>query len=162
MATLTPALLRHRAGHKSYWRGLAYRDAVVSVVHHPRHVTGVVRGSSEYSITLTWDAEGNLRGTCACPYGEQGFFCKHCVAVGLVLLDRGETVPAPDAEDDELRTALTRLPRAALVEHLYEQAARDTALRERVLAEAEETTRATGIPNQPNGAFQGKVIPYRR
>ncbi|GGP46889.1 SWIM zinc finger family protein [Saccharothrix coeruleofusca] len=132
MSTLTSALLRHRAGHKSYWRGLAYRDAVVSLEVHPRHVTGVVVGTAEYEVSLAWDAEV-LVGSCSCPYGAEGFFCKHCVAVGLVLLARGLTVPPPDAEDSALRARLAELPPEVLADFLYEQAARDPALRARVM-----------------------------
>lgn len=132
MRTLTPALLRHHAGAKSYWRGLTYRDAVVELAVRSRHVDGVVIGAEPYRVSLAW-RDTHLTGTCSCPYGAQGFFCKHCVAVGLVLLDRGLTVPPPDAEDAELRDRLASLDHATLVELLYERAARDLALREEVM-----------------------------
>lgn len=63
-----------------------------------------------------------------------GFFCKHCVAVGLVLLDRGETVPPPDAEDVELKDVLRALPAEVLRDLLYEQAAGDLKLRARIIS----------------------------
>ncbi|QFZ22863.1 SWIM zinc finger family protein [Saccharothrix syringae] len=132
MQTLTPALLRHHAGAKSYWRGLTYRDAVVELAVLSRHVDGVVEGREPYRVSLAW-RDDRLTGTCSCPYGSQGFFCKHCVAVGLVLLDRGLTVPPPDAEDAELRDRLASLDHSTLVELLYERAARDVALREEVM-----------------------------
>ena len=133
--TLTTELLLHRAGTKSYWRGLTYRDAVLSLRVHSRHVAARVRGGEDavYLIELSWSGT-HLAGACSCPHGSEGFFCKHCVAVGLVLLDRGLTVPPPDAEDVELKDALRALPPEVLRELLYEQAAGDSALRSRIMS----------------------------
>ncbi|KOV81108.1 hypothetical protein ADL03_30410 [Nocardia sp. NRRL S-836] len=141
--TLTTELLLHRAGTKSYWRGLTYRDAVRALRVHSRHVTALVRGSEDalYSVELSW-AETHLAGACTCPHGSEGFFCKHCVAVGLVLLERGETVPPPDAEDVELRDRLRSLPAEVLRELLYEQAAGDLGLRSRIMKASREVERA--------------------
>lgn len=133
--TLTTDLLLHRAGTKSYWRGLTYRDAVQSLRVHSRHVAARVRGSDEaaYAVELSWSGT-YLVGECSCPHGSEGFFCKHCVAVGLVLLDRGETVPPPDAEDVELRDVLRALPAEVLRDLLYDQAAGDLKLRARIMS----------------------------
>ncbi|MET9225077.1 SWIM zinc finger family protein [Lentzea sp. NPDC003310] len=133
--TLTTELLLHRAGTKSYWRGLTYREAVLSLRVHSRHVAARVRGGDEdaYVVELSWSG-AQLVGSCSCPHGAEGFFCKHCVAVGLVLLDRGETVPPPDAEDVELKDVLRSLPPETLRELLYEQAAGDLKLRARIIS----------------------------
>ncbi|WP_154697415.1 SWIM zinc finger family protein [Lentzea guizhouensis] len=141
--TLTTDLLLHRAGTKSYWRGLTYRDSVRALRVHSRHVTALVRGSEDalYSVELSW-AETHLAGSCTCPHGAEGFFCKHCVAVGLVLLERGETVPPPDAEDVELRDRLRSLPAEVVRELLYEQAAGDLGLRARIMKAPKEVERA--------------------
>ncbi|GLZ35437.1 hypothetical protein Lesp02_76240 [Lentzea sp. NBRC 105346] len=129
MSTLTTDLLLHRAGAKSYWRGLTYRDAVRDLHVHSRHVAACVR---DYTVSLSWSST-QLVGECSCPHGVEGFFCKHCVAVGLVLLDRGGSVPPPDAEDVELRSVLGSLSAEALVELLYEHAGRDRVLRARIV-----------------------------
>lgn len=133
--TLTTELLLHRAGTKSYWRGLTYRDSVQSLRVHSRHVAARVRGGDDaaYVVQLSWSGT-HLVGACSCPHGSEGFFCKHCVAVGLVLLDRGETVPPPDAEDLELKDALRSLPAEVLRDLLYEQAAGDSKLRGRIIS----------------------------
>jgi uncharacterized Zn finger protein len=133
--TLTTELLLHRAGTKSYWRGLTYREAVLSLRVHSRHVAAQVRGGDEdaYAVELSWSG-ALLVGSCSCPHGSEGFFCKHCVAVGLVLLDRGETVPPPDAEDVELKDVLRSLPPDVLRDLLYEQAAGDSELRARIIS----------------------------
>lgn len=34
-----------------------------------------------------------LTADCSCPYGQEGNFCKHCVAVGLAVLAAGEDLP---------------------------------------------------------------------
>jgi uncharacterized Zn finger protein len=102
---------------------------------HSRHVTARVRGSDDtaYAVELSWSGT-HLVGTCSCPHGSEGFFCKHCVAVGLVLLDRGQTVPPPDAEDVELKDVLRALPAEVLRDLLYEQAAGDLKLRARIMS----------------------------
>ncbi len=59
-------------------------------------VIATVRGSAEYLVVLTLpDAScgTRLRGECGCPYGQEGFFCKHCVAVGLAILRDAARVP---------------------------------------------------------------------
>lgn len=132
MHTLTTALLRHKAGAKSYWRGLTYRDSVTHLLMHNRHVAAKVMGTDHYDVELAWDGT-QLVGECSCPHGEQGFFCKHCVAVGLVLLEQGRTLPPPDAEDEELREHLRSLDPDVLAELLYEHAGRDRALREKIM-----------------------------
>ena len=138
MQTLTTALLRHKAGAKSYWRGLTYRDSVSHLRVLSRHVAARVMGTDQYEVELAWDGT-LLGGRCSCPHGEQGFFCKHCVAVGLVLLEQGRTLPPPDAEDEELRAHLRALDPAVLAELLYEHAGRDRTLRDKIM-----TAGATG------------------
>ena len=129
MPTLTTEMLQHKAGAKSFWRGLGYRDSVVELRVLRRHVAARVEGADSYSVEMAW-RDGQLAGECSCPYGEQGFFCKHLVAVGLVLLDRGHEVPPADAEDVELRLHLRTLDHERLVELLYHQAGRDRSLYE--------------------------------
>jgi uncharacterized Zn finger protein len=131
MPTLTTEMLQHKAGAKSFWRGLGYRDSVIELRVLRRHVAARVLGADEYVVELAWSGP-LIAGSCSCPYGEQGFFCKHCVAVGLVLLDRGDAVPPADAEDVELRQHLRTLDHSTLVDLLYHQAALDRSLYERI------------------------------
>jgi uncharacterized Zn finger protein len=65
----------------------------------------------------------------ACPWGEDGDFCKHCVAVGVVYLyerDHGGDIPEPI----DLGSYLNSLDRAELVDLLLEATEEDAALRE--------------------------------
>ena len=54
-------------------------------------VTASVYGSSEYTVCLVI-GDQRLSGGCTCPYGRDGF-CKHCVAVGLSVLEMGDELP---------------------------------------------------------------------
>jgi uncharacterized Zn finger protein len=53
-----------------------------------------VFGTDEYEVQLTVTERG-LAGECSCPYGQDGFFCKHCVATGLKALKLGPVLPGP-------------------------------------------------------------------
>jgi uncharacterized Zn finger protein len=78
------AQLRRLAGPASFERGLDYVDAVKSVRPLPDGVVATVEGTDEYRVLLR--QRDGLSGECTCPYGLEGNFCKHCVAVGLYVL----------------------------------------------------------------------------
>src|SRR5260370_9061884 len=82
----TEADLLAAAGQRSFDRGSAYLDAVDDVVVFGNQVTASVRGTDEYIVMLTMGGSAGVTGVCDCPYGKEGFFCKHCVAVGLAFL----------------------------------------------------------------------------
>jgi uncharacterized Zn finger protein len=118
------------AGKRSYERGEQYVDAVGELRDVPDGVAANVQGTELYEVRLTWAAPG-LAGECTCPFGEEGEFCKHCVAVGLAVIDAaGDEVDDDDAggDGDEVRRYLDSLDRAALVELLCTRAAQDADL----------------------------------
>jgi uncharacterized Zn finger protein len=125
------------AGQRSYERGERYVDAVVDLRDTVAGVRATVHGSDPYRVRLSW-ADGRLVGDCSCPVGREGAFCKHCVAVGLVLVDSAEENGADDeggaAEGGaapprgDLRGYLESLEHETLVDLLCEQAAQDDAL----------------------------------
>src|SRR5262245_49996087 len=85
---LTEADLRAAAGERSFERGTGYLRAVSGIELVGSQVMATVSGSADYLVVLTLPdavAGTSLRGECGCPYGQEGFFCKHCVAVGLAL-----------------------------------------------------------------------------
>jgi uncharacterized Zn finger protein len=88
----TAADIRLAAGDRSYGRGLEYVNAVDHLEISDTEVTASVYGSSEYTVCLVIDDQ-RLSGGCTCPYGRDGFFCKHCVAVGLSVLELGDELP---------------------------------------------------------------------
>ena len=81
------------AGEKTFRRGVNYVDAVGGLAVKAGRITAIVHGSQEYAVVLA-AGTGSLRGECDCPQGEQGFFCKHCVAVGLAVVRNKPFVPA--------------------------------------------------------------------
>ena len=85
---------RHQArrGRQVLRRGLDYVNAVDHLEISDTEVTANVYGSSEYTVCLVIDDQ-RLSGGCTCPYGRDGFFCKHCVAVGLSVLELGDELP---------------------------------------------------------------------
>jgi hypothetical protein len=82
----TEADLRAAAGERSFERGIEYLDAVDDLAVLGDKITASVRGTDEYIVVLNIGARAPVSGACDCPYGKEGFFCKHCVAVGLAYL----------------------------------------------------------------------------
>ncbi|HEU5387844.1 MAG TPA: SWIM zinc finger family protein [Streptosporangiaceae bacterium] len=91
-AGFTKADLELAAGARSYERGLGYLHAVADLEITHTGVTATVYGGSEYQVRLA-SGGGGISGACTCPYGQDGFFCKHCVAVGLSVLAIGDGLP---------------------------------------------------------------------
>ncbi|HET8662660.1 MAG TPA: SWIM zinc finger family protein [Micromonosporaceae bacterium] len=120
------------AGQASYDRGVSYIDNVTELAFEGTKVSAAVQGTDEYEVTLTFD--NGLDGYCDCPYGEEGNFCKHCVAVALIYLYHAEhgslTTDATDPAG--LADYLATLAHAELVDLLIEAAGRDAALRQRL------------------------------
>lgn len=122
--------LAELAGAKSYDRGLGYVDAVTNLTASGKEVRADVRGTERYRVELRLKRNG-VEGRCDCPWGEDGNFCKHCVAVGVVYLnelEHGGDIPEPV----DLRSLLESLDRAELVELLLEAAEADRGLHDRL------------------------------
>jgi uncharacterized Zn finger protein len=134
--------LHEAAGGASYQRGRDYVDAVVDVAPTALGVRATVRGSDCYEVWLGRDAD-RLVAECSCPFGADGNFCKHCVAVGLVLLAEPPTPPVPSVD---LGAYLHTLEPRELVGLVLEQAGRDPALYRRL------TLRAAGTAGAPQVA----------
>lgn len=73
------------AGPNAFARGRKIIDAVSDLHTTADGVRAVVHGRADYAVFLG-PASPGLIGECDCPVGTDGAFCKHCVAVGLVLL----------------------------------------------------------------------------
>ena len=80
------AIIRRLADSEAYQQGLSYFSAkrVGSLNEVAGNIHSKVKGTKDYDVTLTSD-EGVLDFTCNCPTGQDGLFCKHCVAVALPL-----------------------------------------------------------------------------
>ena len=128
------------ADPRSFMRGLAYQgQGRVEVEEEgPRTVTAMVRGSMPYRVELR--RAPKVAWSCTCPVGEDGDFCKHCVALALeVAGDEPEQRQPRRAEPDDgpdLRKFLSSLETDALVDLLLEQVESDWRLRERLTGRA--------------------------
>ncbi|MGH3394907.1 MAG: SWIM zinc finger family protein, partial [Streptosporangiaceae bacterium] len=106
IAELTRADVQRAAGRKSFDRALDYLGEVADLEITPAEITATVRGGRDYEVRLRPGPRG-LAGTCSCPQGQEGLFCKHCAAVGLVALE-------DSGLEDTRPAAAARARRAAL------------------------------------------------
>jgi len=134
-APFSEADLLHAAGERSYSRGLEYVDAVRNLQIGAGEITATVYGTDEYEIVLDLNVDG-ASGECSCPYGQEGFFCKHLVAAGLTVLRGGGDLPqqraAAAAKAQVLDTWLDGLSRADLLALVHEQIREDRSMRRRL------------------------------
>jgi uncharacterized Zn finger protein len=128
--------LRRLSGSRSFERGQGYRDAVSRLEVEEGRFCARVQGTEAYEVEITADDVEGLSGACDCPYGQEGNFCKHCVAVGLAILHRASDVPrqrsAAASRAKGLAQWLESLPREELLALVREQAERDRELRRRL------------------------------
>ncbi|MFD7767188.1 SWIM zinc finger domain-containing protein [Streptomyces sp. NPDC059787] len=136
MRGLTEANLKTLAGGRSFERALGYLDAVSGVEVGDGWVTASVHGTERYEAELTLDGPGGLSGACDCPYGLEGNFCKHLVALGLTVLARPESLPrqrkAARERARDLDGWLSALSKDELLALLREQLDGDRQLRRRL------------------------------
>jgi uncharacterized Zn finger protein len=130
----TEADIQRVAGSRSFGRGMEYVNAVADLEISDSRVTATVYGTQRYQVTLTAGGE-HLAGTCTCPHGQEGFFCKHCVATGLAVLKLGDDLPghiqASQARETSLRSWLESLSHKELLAELLDLIADDPDLRRR-------------------------------
>ncbi len=131
------------ADHRSFERGLLYaaNGRVGKRTMTTSSVKAKVRGSSSYQVRLSLDDDDGPAHDCSCPVGQEGKFCKHAVAVALVVTD-AVADPTQQAEAViNVRGYLEGLDHRALVDLLVERAADDDMFDARLRMEA---ARATG------------------
>lgn len=130
VAAFTKTDVRALAGEKSYERGIEYIRAVSDLEMDGDVVYAVVQGTDRYEVELDVGPRG-LSGTCDCPWGQEGNFCKHCVAVALVYeYDRDNVHTLPNGFG--LRAQLELLDHGELVGLVMDLAESDRELRRRL------------------------------
>jgi len=139
---LDRALLRRLAGARSYERGVGYHDQgrVLSPTEYNGVVAAKVRGTQDYAVKL-WIEDDRVQHSCTCPMGEDGAFCKHCVAVALELVEGKKSgasrrAAKPTVTMDDVRAHLARQDKDSLVQLLMQQAMEHADLRRRLLMQA--------------------------
>ena len=149
------------AGTRSFERGAdyAFDGRVTKVARDAGSARAIVRGSAPYRVRI-WCEDGEPCFSCTCPMGVDGSFCKHAVALALIV-----TGPEAGGEPDEeppvdLGAYLQGLPHDRLVELVLELASARLRL---------EAARATSGP-VPLRSFTGAIdeafatggfVPYR-
>jgi uncharacterized Zn finger protein len=96
--------VRLLADPMSFARGLAYaaEGRVEQVTAADTRLAARVRGSLPYEVEL-WVDGGEPGWSCTCPVGEEGEFCKHCVATALAEVTdplEPETLTEADPEQE--------------------------------------------------------------
>lgn len=142
----TRSLVMSLAGPVVYGRGVSYhrQGRALLQTEGGGRVRATVRGSVPYTVEL-WVDDGQPGWSCSCAAGEDGSFCKHGVAVTLLLdasdedSEEGEKTAPRAVRDDPaemLADHVAGLDRARLVELVLDAAGSDWRLRERLVAEA--------------------------
>ncbi|WP_214371042.1 SWIM zinc finger domain-containing protein [Pseudonocardia sp. H11422] len=110
-------------------RDYARSGAVGRIRHVTDGVRATVTGSDRYAVELDSGPDGRLGFRCSCPVGASGAFCKHCVALALVVSESPHTTPDP-------RVYLEGLDHDELIEMILDAAGRDEVLHTRLAAAA--------------------------
>ena len=156
--------LQRAAGERSFERGEDYfaSGQVMSLVEDSGTVAAKVRGTRPYRVKL-WAEDGEIRHSCTCPVGEEGAFCKHCVAVGLAWLSQERGVapaskrkPAkPTVTMEEVRVWLLQQNMNALIDMIVDEAMVDDRLRRRLLLNAAKVSSKGIDPHSDLGQGEG-------
>jgi len=122
---------------------LAGRDVVSVESVSETEVQAWVQGTIRYRVTLQTGERGSW--SCECPAAANGSFCKHCVAVAMVLTAPANSAPtnsahgpsdAAPSEAQRIEQHVRSLDAEALAEIVLEQASIDEQLSYRLLAAA--------------------------
>ncbi len=128
---LTREAVRQLAGARAYARGEEYfaDGNVTRLARDGDRLSARVEGTETYRVQLQV-TRGEVDYSCTCPVGDDGLFCKHCVAVALTWL--AEASSAPDQRVgfslSELRAYLGGQEKSRLVDLLVNHAVMDDAL----------------------------------
>jgi len=157
---ITHASLRQMAGGRSYERGKGYfKDGLVgSIAIDGNEAMAKVEGARTYRVRL-WVDEDGMEGECNCPaYADSGF-CKHCVAVGLSVIEAAKEDASGGTNQksgqgkrktkavtmDDLRAYLITMEKNDLVEIIIGQSMNDERLRLRLMLNREKKTASGSV-----------------
>lgn len=137
--------LKGIAGTAYFARGKTYHDQnrVQWLDENDEGVDARVRGTRDYTVQL-WEEGGKIRYNCDCPVGQDGEFCKHCVAAALAWLGEtepqparlGEAPPKPRSAIEDIRDYLASLEPDRLIDLIVNACRRDDRMREKLLLAA--------------------------
>ncbi|MBS1795497.1 MAG: SWIM zinc finger family protein [Acidobacteria bacterium] len=152
---LSRQMLIDYADRGSFERGQKYFNSgnVFDLEEYQGRIVAKVSGTDDYRVKIWAEHEDEIGYDCSCPYGEEGNFCKHCVAVGLAWLakrdgkDSSKNVKGgKKATLDDIKDYLQTREKTELVEMLMQQVLENDALRGRLtLAVARSRPRGVDV-----------------
>lgn len=136
---LTDSFIRKLAGDLYYRRGVDYlrRGLVACLEREGDTLEAIVNGTEDYAVRLSSNGK-QFSYRCQCPLGDEGRFCKHCVATALAWLE-GKSVPSASSKAAKstrttIEEVLAAQDKQTLVTWLLECSQRDSALRQKLEA----------------------------
>lgn len=84
--------IKKYAPARAFERGYDYCQIglVSSVKEYKGVISAKVQGQQTYTVRLHTEVDDDFDYSCTCPMGDEGEFCKHCVAVALTWIHRNE------------------------------------------------------------------------
>ena len=125
-----------------------------------------IQAKRVYQCELDW-AQKDIRCLCTCPFFDQGFFCKHLVAVGLAAIDAGHG-SAGEGLGSEIAELVAVLDDSEVRAVVVELADRDAGVRRAVeLRAAARTGDVSALADELEGMVKQALavrghIDYRR
>ncbi|MDO9268562.1 MAG: SWIM zinc finger family protein [Methylobacter sp.] len=150
---ITRKTLENLAGATAFQRGEDYFSAgsVGQLCDTGDKISAGVEGTETYRVEL-WNDDGGLGYDCTCPRAADGYFCKHCVAVGLAWLSgqnkSGGAVSGKKQRRDpwrDIRDYLNTQTPEVLIELLLDTAKRDDRLYQSLLLKAQRVAGGTDV-----------------
>jgi uncharacterized Zn finger protein len=148
---ITEKTLENLAGTGAFQRGRAYFSvgSVGSLRDTGKKISARVEGTETYRVEL-WDDDGSLGYDCTCPRAAEGYFCKHCVALGLAWLSEQRGLSDKNQRRDpwrDIRDYLNTQAPEVLIGLLLDTAERDDRLYQSLLFKAERAVAGTDAVN---------------
>lgn len=162
---ISRATLEDLAGTTAFRRGEEYFSvgAVGRLRATGNKITARVEGTEAYQVELR-DDDGDLTYGCTCPRAADGYFCKHCVAVGLAWLAENSAVPKSGSASGQkkrrdpwrdIKEYLIAQPPESLIDLLLDVAQRDDRLYQSLLLKAERTGAGGNVAKAYQRAIDG-------
>jgi len=134
--------IRALAGESYFARGEKYFEEgrVHGLTEYRGQVVAKVAGTEDYRVKLGAE-RGRFSYSCSCPVGDDGEFCKHCVAVALAWIEepggkgKRDKSKKSAATLEDVRAFLEQQDKGKLVEMLLNEALESDSLRERLFLE---------------------------
>jgi uncharacterized Zn finger protein len=164
---LTDSIIRSLAGERFYQRGVDYfrRNRVVELAHAGDVLEATVSGTEDYGVRIFVSGQ-RFEYMCECPLGDEGQFCKHCVATALAWL-ADQSAPAPKKPrpkpitDADIAVALGSQSKDDLIATLMAWSQRDKALRQRLVLMARARTSPADLVAEVRAQVQKAIKIHR-